>query len=98
MRGQRDSAGDDDFGIGPSLSHAPKDQTLGEDERIVRLLEAHGQALRLFEMVTELETLRPGVRDSEASAAIRQLAAERFGVARHWHKRIVRSGPNTLQP
>jgi Xaa-Pro aminopeptidase len=26
------------------------------------------------------------------------LASERFGVRRHWHKRIVRSGPNTLQP
>jgi Xaa-Pro aminopeptidase len=26
------------------------------------------------------------------------LAAEMFGVSRHWHKRIVRSGQNTLQP
>src|SRR5262249_52825743 len=26
------------------------------------------------------------------------LAAEEFGVERHWHKRIVRSGPNTLRP
>jgi Xaa-Pro aminopeptidase len=29
---------------------------------------------------------------------VRDLAAERFGVRRHWHKRIVRSGPFTLQP
>lgn len=27
-----------------------------------------------------------------------QLAAEQFGCEKHWHKRIVRSGPNTLQP
>ena len=32
------------------------------------------------------------------SDAIRDLAAEMFGVTRHWHKRIVRAGPNTLQP
>jgi len=27
---------------------------------------------------------------------MRPLALERFGVERHWHKRIVRTGPNTL--
>ncbi|MGO9724352.1 MAG: aldehyde dehydrogenase family protein [Streptosporangiaceae bacterium] len=29
---------------------------------------------------------------------IRDLAADMFGVGRWWHKRIVRAGPNTLQP
>ena len=24
--------------------------------------------------------------------------ARQFGVSRHWHKRIVRAGPNTLEP
>ena len=38
------------------------------------------------------------MREVEASNAIRDLAAEMFGVSRHWHKRIVRAGPNTLQP
>ena len=88
----------DDFGIGPSLPRSSHTQILSEDERAARLLDAHEQAVKLFDMVTESDILRPGVRDSEATLAIRQLAAERFGVSRHWHKRIVRSGPNTLQP
>jgi Xaa-Pro aminopeptidase len=69
-----------------------------EDERAARLLEAQGHAAELFAAVTELGILRPGVLDSEASAAVGELASTRFGVTRHWHKRIVRSGPNTLQP
>ena len=32
------------------------------------------------------------------SDRVRDLGAELFGTRRHWHKRIVRSGPNTLQP
>ena len=38
------------------------------------------------------------MREGEASDAIRDLAAEMFGISRYWHKRIVRAGPNTLQP
>jgi Xaa-Pro dipeptidase len=34
----------------------------------------------------------------QASDTIRDLAAEMSGVSRHWHKRIVRAGLNTLQP
>lgn len=71
---------------------------MSEDERTVRLLAAQSKAAELFTLVTELGILRAGVRDSEASAAVRALAADRFGVTRHWHKRIVRSGPNTLRP
>jgi len=52
----------------------------------------------LFEEIAGAGILRAGVRDSEASRAITELAADRFGVQEHWHKRIVRSGPNTLQP
>ncbi len=62
------------------------------------MLWAQDQAAALFEAVEAEGIIRPGVRDSEASAAIVELAAERFGVEKHWHKRIVRSGPNTLQP
>ncbi len=88
----------DEFGIGPSLARSGRVEIFSEDERAARLLEAHKKAAELFDIVTESNILRPGVRDSEATLAIRELAAERFGVARHWHKRIVRSGPNTLQP
>jgi Xaa-Pro aminopeptidase len=69
-----------------------------ENVRAARLLAAQRDAEDLFTAVGAEGILRPGVWDSEASRAVTELAADRFGVERHWHKRIVRSGPNTLQP
>jgi Xaa-Pro aminopeptidase len=69
-----------------------------EAARVVRLLAAQDQAAELFAVVEQRGLVAPGVRESEASDAIRNLAADLFGVSRYWHKRIVRSGPNTLQP
>jgi len=71
---------------------------LDEQIRAARLLDAQDKAAQLFEAVGRAGILQAGVSDSVASDAVRDIAAERFGVARHWHKRIVRSGPNTLQP
>lgn len=71
-----------------------------EDElvRAERLLAAQDMAEALFAEVQARGILAPGVRETEASNAIRDLAAELFGVDRFWHKRIVRAGVNTLQP
>jgi Xaa-Pro aminopeptidase len=71
------------------------------DDEVVRqrkLLDAQARAVELFEVVAEREIIAPGVLESVATAAIRDLAADMFGVSRYWHKRIVRSGPNTLLP
>jgi Xaa-Pro dipeptidase len=38
----------------------------------------------------------PGKLESEVSDEIHALAQARFGVGRHWHKRIARSGPNSM--
>lgn len=73
-------------------------EPVAEQERVSHLLAAQERAAALFDAVTEAAILAPGVLDSEASDAIRELAADRFGMPRHWHKRIVRSGPNTLRP
>jgi len=74
--------------------------TVIEDEevRAARLLDAQAKAVELFAAIEPRGLIRPGVRETEASKAIRALAAEMFGVSRHWHKRIVLAGPNTLQP
>jgi Xaa-Pro aminopeptidase len=69
-----------------------------EGERAARLMAAQAKAVELFAAVETGGVIVPGVRETEASKAIRDLAAEMFGVDRHWHKRIVRAGPNTLQP
>jgi Xaa-Pro aminopeptidase len=34
----------------------------------------------------------------QLSDEIHKLGQERYGVRTHWHKRVVRSGPNTLRP
>ena len=71
-----------------------------EDERVRadRLLDAQAKAAELFAAIAARGIIAPGVREVQASNAIRDLAAGMFGVDRHWHKRIVRAGPNTLQP
>jgi Xaa-Pro aminopeptidase len=69
-----------------------------EGERAARLLDAQAKAAQLLAAIERHAVLRPGVADSAASAAVRDLAADLFGVRRHWHKRIIRSGPNTLRP
>ena len=70
----------------------------GESERVARLLDAQAKAVVLFDQVAERGLIRPGVSERTASDEIRDLAADLFGVDRFWHKRIVRAGPNTLQP
>ncbi len=68
-----------------------------EAERAAALLDAQGKALRLFEEI-ERSVVRPDISEQAMSDEIHQLAARRFGVATHWHKRVIRSGPNTLMP
>jgi Xaa-Pro aminopeptidase len=63
-----------------------------------RLLWAQGCADELFGLAIDRGLVRPGVTERAASDAVRDLAAELFGVEKHWHKRIVRAGPNALEP
>ena len=69
-----------------------------EEQRTQGLIEAQERAEDLFATVEAEGIISAGVTDKEASRAVTALAAERFGVRRHWHKRIVRSGPHTLLP
>lgn len=69
-----------------------------EDVRVARLLEAERLAARLFDEIERRAMIRPGVGERQLSDEIARLAAEMFGVTRHWHRRIVRAGENTLQP
>lgn len=60
------------------------------------LLAAQDRAAELFSSIVGLGLIQPGKLESELSQEIHQLARERYGLRRHWHKRIVRAGPNTL--
>jgi hypothetical protein len=68
-----------------------------EAQRAAYLLDAQDKAVGLFEEI-ERSLIRPGISENDLSKEIHQLAAERFGVKSHWHKRVIRSGPNTLLP
>ncbi|MFG3056158.1 M24 family metallopeptidase [Kitasatospora sp. NPDC048239] len=69
-----------------------------EIERAEGLVAAQEKAIALFAEVEARGLVAPGVGEREASDRIRDLANEMFGTTKHWHKRIVRSGPNTLAP
>lgn len=69
-----------------------------EEDRAAGLRAAEAKAIALFEEVIARGVLAPGVSERAASDAVRDLAAELYGMRRHWHKRIVRGGPNTLEP
>jgi len=67
-----------------------------ESERTRQLAEAEEKAEALFAEVTRRGLVAPGLRESQVSNAVRDLGAELFGTDKHWHKRVVRSGPHTL--
>lgn len=69
-----------------------------EAERTASLLAAQSGAVSLFAAIEAEGIIAPGVLESTASDAIKRLAAAQLGVTRHWHKRVVRSGANTLLP
>jgi Xaa-Pro aminopeptidase len=60
------------------------------------LSAAQRKAENLFAEVVATDLIRPGLLESELSTLIHKLANQRFGVRRHWHKRVVRCGENTL--
>jgi Xaa-Pro aminopeptidase len=69
-----------------------------EDERASQLLDAQASAVALFDEVVARGIITAGRGEQAVSDQIRDLANEMFGKTRHWHKRIVRSGPHTLHP
>jgi Xaa-Pro dipeptidase len=73
-------------------------QKLAADEnaRVERLLDAQDKAGQLFDQIEHRGLIRAGVGERQLSDEIRDLAADMFGVTRHWHRRIVRAGENTL--
>ena len=67
-------------------------------DRANHLREAESAARKLFQLVSDNNILIPGTSELEANTAIREIAKSEFGVDKFWHKRIVRSGPNTMFP
>ena len=69
---------------------------LVEDERRARLEAAQAKALKLFDAIERDGLIRARVSERQVEDEIGELAAREFGVEKHWHRRLVRTGPNTL--
>ena len=62
------------------------------------LLKAEKIAVNLFAEVENRKLIVAGKDEKTLNTEIFMLAKELFGIEKHWHKRIVRSGENTLHP
>lgn len=56
---------------------------------------AQSRAAALFHAIEEKRLVRAGETEESISRAIYDLAASEFGVEKHWHRRVIRSGPHT---
>jgi Xaa-Pro aminopeptidase len=50
----------------------------------------------MFDAIERAGLIVPGKSERDVNDAIFAFAQENFGVNQHWHKRIVRAGPNTV--
>ncbi len=63
-----------------------------------KLVLAEQKSKELFNAVEERGLIVPGKSERELTEEIVKLAKDLFGIEQYWHKKIVRTGPNTLQP
>jgi len=63
-----------------------------------QLLAAQTNAELLFRETEQRGLILAGITERELSDKIYDLAQELFGIRKYWHKRIVRTGVNTLCP
>jgi Xaa-Pro dipeptidase len=76
---------------------------LGDEVEIVSpqarraaLEAAERKAMALFDAIEQEGLVQPGRTERDIAVDIYKLAQERFGVEKFWHKRIVRTGANTI--
>jgi len=63
-----------------------------------KLIEAEEKAAELFRIAEDRGLIRAGKTERQLNEEVFALAKELFGIEKYWHKRIIRSGPNTLEP
>jgi Xaa-Pro aminopeptidase len=67
-----------------------------ELQRESELRAAQDKARALFDDILAVGLIAPGKTESAIERDIFELARSKYGVKRHWHKRVIRSGPNTM--
>jgi Xaa-Pro aminopeptidase len=61
-----------------------------------KLLNAQRISLQFFKAIEENNLIVAGKSEAQLNAEVCELALQQFGIEDHWHKKIVRSGKNTL--
>ncbi len=67
-----------------------------ETARRASLEAAEARGMALFDAIEAAGLVTPGKSEGEVDRAIYELAKADFGVTQHWHKRVVRTGPNGI--
>jgi Xaa-Pro aminopeptidase len=63
-----------------------------------QLIESETKAQKLFDYILQQQLIVAGKSEKQLNAEVYKIAQELFGIKKFWHKRIVRSGKNTLMP
>jgi Xaa-Pro aminopeptidase len=61
-----------------------------------KLINAQNISIHLFKVIEESNLIQAGKSEEQLCLEICDLALKVFGIEKHWHKKIVRSGKNTL--
>ena len=61
-----------------------------------KLINAQNISIQFFNAIEESNLIIAGKSEEQLNAEVCDLALKRFGIEKHWHKKIVRSGKNTL--
>lgn len=69
-----------------------------KSERHTRLRDAETKAAKLFEEAARRGMIRSGISEKTLNTEMYDIALEMYGIKKYWHKRIVRSGANTVHP
>ncbi|WP_044559968.1 M24 family metallopeptidase [Azospirillum sp. B4] len=69
---------------------------MSDNARLAALMAAEAKAMALLDAIETRGLIAPGRTERAVERDIYALAEAEFGVAHHWHKRIVRAGANTV--
>lgn len=61
-----------------------------------QLSHAQDVSIELFKAIEDRKLITPGKTEEQLNSEVCDLAARKFGIEHHWHKKIVRTGKNTL--
>lgn len=68
------------------------------DEVLSNLIKAEKIAVELFKQIEDRHLIVAGKDENTLNEEIYGIARDDFNIEKHWHKRIVRCGENTLYP